>query len=530
MLSALLACAPLAVAVAADERQSLEELRNTVINLLQGLVEQGVITREKAAQMVKAAQEKAAADAAALAKTDEGAVRVPYIPQIVKDEISKQVAEAVKPEVVAGVVKEAKEQKWGVPGAMPDWLSRLKVVGDVRLRAEDILFAKDNFKGYYLDFQNINNKGGIGKAGAGAFLNVSEDRLRLRARARFGVEADLTPTLKAGVRLATGNTADPGSENQTLGVTGARYNIGVDQLYLRLDERTSNKFAWLSAVGGKFSNPWLSPTDLIYHRDYAFEGVAVTGRLGFGDGSAEQSHAFLTLGALPIQEIELSSRDKWLFGAQLGASLRFADNQRLRVAAALYDFKHVEGQRNAFNSNLLDYTAPQFVRNGNTLFDIRTDIDPTTTLFGLASKFRLVNIAVTYDLTLGRYSLGVAAEAVKNVGFKSADVFERTGTMVDARNKGYQAEFSFGYPRVMSGAGTWRGVFGYRRVERDAVLDSLTDSDFHGGGTDARGFYLVGDYGLAERLWLRLRYQSANEIDGRPLGVDTIQFDVNSQF
>jgi hypothetical protein len=493
------------------------------------LVEQGVITREKAAQMVKMAQEKAAADAAAAAKADEGAVRVPYIPQIVKDEISKQVAEAVKPGVVADVVKEAKAEKWGVPGAMPEWLSSIKVVGDVRLRAEDILFAKDNLTSLYLDFQNVNNKGGIGKAGAGAFLNVSEDRPRLRARARFGVEADISPSVKAGVRLATGNTTDPGSENQTLGATGARYNIGVDQVYIRLDERTHKQFPWLSAVGGKFTNPWLSPTDLIYHKDYAFEGVAVTGRLGFGDGSDGQSHGFLTVGALPIQEVELSNRDKWLFGAQLGTSLRFADNQRIRVAAALYDFQHVEGVRNALNSNLLDYTAPQFLRNGNTLFDIRNDVDPTTNLFALASKFRLVDVSATYDLPLGRYSFGIAAEAVKNVGFKAADVFGRTGTQVEARTKGYQAEVSFGYPNVTN-AGAWRALFGYRYLERDAVLDSLTDSDFHGGGTDARGFYVIGDYGLVNKVWLRLRYQSANEIDGPPLGVDTIQFDVNAQF
>src|SRR3974390_2575060 len=117
LTSLVLAMTPLASTMAADERQSLEELRNTVINLLQVLVDQGVISREKAAQMVKQAQDKAAASAAAAAKADEGAVPVPYVPQVVKDEISKQVAESVKPDVVADVVKQAKEEKWGVPGA-----------------------------------------------------------------------------------------------------------------------------------------------------------------------------------------------------------------------------------------------------------------------------------------------------------------------------------------------------------------------------------------------------------------------------
>ena len=109
-----------------SEQQSLEELRNTVINLLQTLVDKGLMTRAQAEQLVKQAQDKAAADAAvkaaqaaAQAKSEENAVRVPYVPQIVKDEISKQVAQQVQPAVVASVIQEAKEEKWGIPGALP---------------------------------------------------------------------------------------------------------------------------------------------------------------------------------------------------------------------------------------------------------------------------------------------------------------------------------------------------------------------------------------------------------------------------
>src|SRR5579863_2529110 len=94
--------------LAADqsEEQSLTELRNTVVNLLQALVDKGLLTREQAQALVKQAQDKAAADAtaqaakdAAQAKEEAGAVRVPYVPQIIKDEISKQVADEVKPGV-----------------------------------------------------------------------------------------------------------------------------------------------------------------------------------------------------------------------------------------------------------------------------------------------------------------------------------------------------------------------------------------------------------------------------------------------
>ena len=113
----------------AAQRQSLEEVRNTVVNLLQALVDKGLLTREQAQQLVKEAETKAAADAAQSAKAaqaaaaeEANAVRVPYVPQIVKDEISKQVAQQVKPEVVQSVVAEAKSERWGVPAALPEWL------------------------------------------------------------------------------------------------------------------------------------------------------------------------------------------------------------------------------------------------------------------------------------------------------------------------------------------------------------------------------------------------------------------------
>jgi hypothetical protein len=89
---------------------------------------------------------------------------------------------------------------------------------------------------------------------------------------------------------------------------------------------------------------------------------------------------------------------------------------------------------------------------------------------------------------------------------------------------------SFGDPTVLV-PGNWRALVGYRYLQGDAVIDGFTDSDFHYfGGTNARGYYFVGDYGVANRVWLRLRYLSANEIDGPKFGVDTLQFDVSTRF
>lgn len=522
-----LATLPVATCLAADERQSLEELRNTVINLLQALVDQGVITREKAQQLVKAAQDKAIADAGAAKKAEEGAVRVPYVPQIVQDEIAKQVAKQVEPSVVNDVVNQAKTEKWGVPGALADWLTRTRISGSVTLREEDVLFSRDNIQNYYLNYYAINSAGGIAQAGVNAYENVSVDDVRFRGRARLAVDSDITDSVTAGLRIVTGNTSDLVSETQTFDGT-APYTFGLDEAYIRLDERNAQKFPWLSVVGGRFLNPYGTPTDLIFHKDLTFEGVALTGRFGLGDGSAEQSHVFLTVGAHPIQEITLTANDKWLVGGQLGANIHWGEGQLLRISGAYFGYYNVTGRLNPLNSTVYNYTAPQFERQGNTYFLI-SNSGPGVQLFALAAKYKLADVNLTYELPVGRYAFRATADAVKNFGYNSAEVAANVGEYVAPRVNGYQSEISFGYPAVLT-RGAWRALVGYRYLQRDAVIDGYTDSDFHWGGTDAKGYYLIGDYGLARRLWMRLRYLASNAIDGPTLGIDTVQLDLNTIF
>ncbi len=520
-------------AYAASEQQSLEEVRNTIVNLLQALVDQGLMTREKAAQLVKQAQEKAAADAAASARKDDGAVRVPYVPQIVKDDIAKQVAEEVKPQVVEGVVQQAKAEGWGVPGAMPDWLSHVKVIGDVRVRAQADLYASDNVAQQILDYNAINLGGGIGKVGAPTeFLNVTDSGERLRLRARLGAEVAIDPSWSAAVRLSTGSATDPSSESQNLGTGSARYYVGIDQGYIRFEPHTADHFAYLTTTAGRMPNPFYAPTELIYARDLGFEGVAVTGRQGYGSvAGPDRDNAFLTLGAFPVQYVPLAaSQSKWMLAAQLGDTTHITPADRISVAAAYYDFLHVTGVRNTPDSTLLNYTAPPFIRFGNTYYDIsNSTTDSTINLFALASHFGLANLTASYTHAFDRYSLSLTGDAVRNVGFNRNAIYQLTGVEPSNRNKGYVLDLGFGDP-LADRLGRWRTSIGYRYVQGDAVLDAWTDADFHEGGTNAAGFYLVGDLGVADRTWLRLRYLSGNEIDGPRYGVDIVQLDLNTRF
>jgi hypothetical protein len=524
------------------EQQSVAELRDTVINLLQALVDKGLLTREQAQQLVKQAQDRAASDAAATAaknaeqeKDEQNAVRVPYVPQIVKDEISKQVAAEVQPAVVASVVQEAKAEKWGVPAALPDWLSRVRVFGDLTLRYQGDWFPSDNSTNEILNFDAINQAGGLAKT-TFPFVDTTENRNRMRERARIGVEGDLSPNVTAYIRLATGSLTDnAASESQTLGTYSERYSAGFDQAFLVWNSNRVGQLSLDTAEGGRMANPWFSPTELVYSRDLTFEGIADTLRLGWGDGASDRSHVYATVGAFPVLEVPLeNSQNKWLLGAQVGTNLRFNDaDEHLRIAAAYYDFDHITGVPNTPNSTLTNFTAPAYVQYGNTMFDIANDtIDPagTVNLFALAAHFRLVDAAATFDAAVGSHTLSITGEAVRNIGYDRNTIEALTGQSIDKNNDmGYVGEISFGDATVDEFA-KWRGAFGYRYVMSDAVVDAWTDADFHEGGTNAKGYYIWTQFGLTHNTWARLRYMSSNEVSGPRYGLDILQFDVSARF
>jgi len=521
-----------ASAAVTNEERNLTELRNTVVNLLQALVERGVLTRDQAESMVRDAQDKAAAEAELLAqqeKAEAGAVRVPYVPEIVKEEIRKQVTAELAPQVAREVVEQAQSEEWGVPGALPDWIKRVRWSGDMRVRGQGDQFAEDNAANTYLNVMAVNDGGGIGKAGPAAFANTTEDRQRMRARLRLGLEAELGWGWVMGGRMTTGNLRDPVSTNQSLGNTGARYQTGFDLAYVKWYGNSRTGRHVLNAWAGRIANPWLS-SDLVWDSDLTFEGVAANYRFGLSRDDPYSRYAFATVGAFPLQEVELSSHDKWLYGTQLGFDWKLAGGSRVRFGTAYYDYKNIVGQRNTLDSNLLDYTAPQFVQRGNTLFDIRNSADRNANLLALAADYSLVNATLTFDWKLSpSYRLALLADYVQNVGYDEDEVRARTSPVLQTRNKGYQTELNFG-ASSMALAGAWRASVGYRYIERDAVLDAFTDSDFHLGGTDAKGFFIGGDYAITPRVSARLRYLSANEIDGPPLGIDVFQLDLNAQF
>ena len=456
----------------------------------------------------------------------DGTIRVPYIPEPVKQQLKKELEESLRKEVVEEVVRQARKERWGVPDAWPEWVQRLTFGGDIRLRAQDDSYAGTNAIYYYLDPQKTNNERSL------QLLNTTEDRERLRTRLRFGVQANIIrDQLNAGFRLATGSSSDPVSTNQTLGSTNRPYSIFLDRAFLAWRSRNNVWSAW----GGRMPNPWFS-TDLVWDEDLAFDGVALkVNPLRDLTESSPDFDPFLTLGVFPLQEVELSQKDKWLYGAQAGFNARLGGSSKMVFAVAYYDYRNIEGKRNSPGSSLLDHTAPQFLQKGNTLFNIA---DPSSgqTLLGLASDFNEINLTAS----IANYSFApthiiLTLDYVKNRGFDEQKILQRINGEsaafpslnrdVDAS----QVKLTVGRP-VVERQGEWQVSFAYKKIGGNAVLDAFTDSDFHLGGTDARGWILGGAYGLALDTWLSVRFISTDEIKGAPLGIDTLQIDLNAKF
>ena len=96
-------------------------------------------------------------------------------------------------------------------------------------------------------------------------------------------------------------------------------------------------------------------------------------------------------------------------------------------------------------------------------------------------------------------------------------------------NEGFYVRTTVGNQKI-SERWDWNVMLGYKYLESDAVPDAFTDSDFHLGGTNAKGFIVGGSLGIAKNTSLAMRWLSADEVTGPPLSIDVFQLDLNANF
>jgi hypothetical protein len=512
----------------ADERESLEQLKATTTNLIDLLVQEGVLPKDKAeAMLIKATQDASqqikqakANEAIKSVKSQESAtlddksVHVQYVPEHIKKEMRAE----IEKEVMTNL-----NYKAGARLGLPSWIDRIAFNGDVRLRFENDLFSKNNAPTAVLNnsLRNAN------------ILNSTEDRNRLRVRARLGTDLKVNDWLIGGLRMTTGTLGDPVSPNQTEGASQGKYTVGLDRVFLK-----ASPYVWLTIQGGRFGNPFFT-TDLVWDPDLAFDGIAAT----FTPKISDTWSSFGTIGAFPIEEIQTSdlnnAKSKWLYALQTGIQWQAQNKSTARLGIAYYDYSNVEGQSNPTASDTYNSTVPAFRQKGNSTFNINTlnGGSGLTNSIALASKFELLNLTGQLDLlTFNPIHVTLTGDYVKNIGFDANDIFKRTGNLYQEETDGYQARLDVGSNSFSGSSGSevkaneWQASIAYKYIGADAVLDAFTDSDFHLGGTDAKGWLIGANYAVDKNAWLSARYFSADAITGLPLSIDVLLLDFNAKF
>ena len=373
------------------ERAELEQLRATTLALIQALVDQGLIARERADALLKQAAAKAAPAPAAAAVppgqwgAPPATVRVPYIPETLK----AQIKEDIRNDVLAT----AREEGWADSRRIPPWVRGLTIEGDVRVRAQGELFADDNLAAEVYRDQTDS------PAWSPDLTNTLAARKRLTLRARLGVLAKVSEDVSAGLRIVAAGTTGPSSASSTLGTNFNRLNASIDRAWLRWEPRFN-----LRMEAGRTASPYYG-TDLLWPDDLSMDGASVRAEHDLAPGV----FAFGVLGAFQLEEFALSKSDKWLYGAQVGADWSLTDKVQMRASLALYDFQNVEGVREnevpptGPRAGTVPYQTSQYAatlrQKGNTLINLN---DPTSTaspVWGLASRFRPINLTTAFTFS-----------------------------------------------------------------------------------------------------------------------------------
>jgi polyhydroxyalkanoate synthesis regulator phasin len=401
---------------------------NVTLNLINRLVQRGILSKEDAGDLIRQAKEDAqrvsqqsqmaqqaatqaataqqmAVEAAAPPSSDE-AVSVSYVPEIVKSEM--------RDEIKRDVMAAAQSEGWTQPN-VPEWLRKFRPFMDLRLRYQANDFPSGNSTDIFetMNYNAINTGWPINLMaipGATQFYNyfgyyqaqnpigpptynTTQQRDLARVRFRFGADVNLGDNFTSGFRIGTGQNGSPVSENQTFGFVGnqgmaqggnfSSYAIWLDRAFLKY-EIGSDPDRLAAITLGRFDNPFYTPTTMMWANDIGFDGIAAQARYKIFKGFTP----FVSGGIFPIyntdlnfpatQQPKIQSNDKYLYAAQAGIDWKITKDLFFKGAAGYYYFQNVQGKVSApgITPNQeaqmsTDDTRPTFAQKGNTYVALR---------------------------------------------------------------------------------------------------------------------------------------------------------------
>jgi len=324
------------------------------------------------------------------------------------------------------------------------------------------------------------------------FENIDQQgrdpRNRSRIRARTLLEADLSPTVQVGFGLASGGD-DPVSSNVTIGGGGSSKDIKIDLAY----------FDWTGlanthVTGGKFKNFLVRPAKkgLRWDGDWRPEGLGLVWSNG----------TFFINGLGTWLEGDSRNGTEFAWVAQAGMDLKIGETGKLKFGGGYSQFD-ISGATPVYGDPE-DFYGNSFVRN------------PLTGDLVFLYDYRNIEAFAEYSFKLAGQSVSLFGNYTVN-------------TEADDNDTGYLFGAKYGSAKQR---GDWDVTYFYENLEKDATVGLIADSDFGGGGTDAKGHVIAGTYAFDKNWNFKATYfiNQINLASGNEDDYDRLQLDLNFKF
>lgn len=313
---------------------------------------------------------------------------------------------------------------------VPEWVTKMKIKGDIRARYESVEVDGDTSKSRY------------------------------RGRVRIGVYGDVNEQMDWGFRLASGSDESPTSSNQSLDDFGSKRKIWMDLGY----------FGWRPAelqemylVIGKIKKPWKDVSGLVWDGDFNPEGANVQYSK---NGITVQAGQYIMKDNVTGDD---PNKDIGMTAVQIHGGFEVAEDVKLLGGISGFFYQNIKG------AEVVKSDSGKTLSMGNATTDVEND-DGSVTEFW-ANNYEEIDTTIVLDVKRGPTPFKVYGEYVVNI---AADSDDDDGWRAGLKVVYFDNKLSLDY--------------NYRDLGRDAVLGVLSDSDFGGGGTGSKGHSIKAKY------------------------------------
>ncbi len=337
------------------------------------------------------------------------------------------------------------------------------------------------------------------------YINVEDERKsggrdkdRQRIRARLAAVTQVNPEVEVGIQVASGTSADRRSTNQDMDAYFDKKAIWLDLGYI---DYHPVAVPGLKLFAGKMKQPWISMADVAWDNDINPEGFAAQYVRKSGTNTFTTSASYVILKDNVDGDGVEWDNDLAVYTGQLAYAFDPADTMRLTLGVSINDFSNEEQQLPSPPETVVALRG-----NGNT-----------TDAFRLYEGFGQLDV-IGLPLPLSLYGQYVVNDASRDfLGVE--DGGEDTAWLLGLRTNAAGVALDYTY----------------RDVERNAVVGTLTDSDFASGYTGSSGHKLKAQYDFLKNFnltvsWFLAESDAASRFKLEDAEVHTLMIDLNAKF